>query len=80
MKTLPDDHVLQYYEDLRLLAGKVRDPDGEWWLKLQPGMVLFINNWRVLHGRAAYTGNRVMTGCYVGRADFLSKAKVLGII
>lgn len=80
MRTVPYEDILQLYEDLSLLAGKVRDPNGEWWLKLHPGTVLFINNWRVLHGRAAYTGIRKMTGCYVGRADFLSRAKVLGII
>lgn len=80
MRTLPAEQIHQLYEDIHLLAAKVKDPEGEWWLKLHPGTVLFIDNWRVLHGRASYTGLRKMTGCYVGRADYVSKAKVLGII
>jgi alpha-ketoglutarate-dependent taurine dioxygenase len=80
MRILPAEQIPQLYEDIHLLAAKVKDPEGEWWLKLHPGMVLFIDNWRILHGRASYTGHRTMTGCYIGRADYISKAKVLGII
>jgi alpha-ketoglutarate-dependent taurine dioxygenase len=80
MRTLPAEQIQQLYEDIHLLATKVKDPEGEWWLKLHPGMVLLVDNWRVLHGRASYTGLRKITGCYVGRADYVSKAKVLGII
>lgn len=80
MRILPADQIPQLYEDIHLLAAKVKDPEGEWWLKLHPGTVLFIDNWRVLHGRASYTGHRKMTGCYISRADYMSKAKVLEII
>jgi alpha-ketoglutarate-dependent taurine dioxygenase len=80
MRTLPPDQIPQLYEDIHLLAAKVKDPQGEWWLKLHPGIVLFVDNWRVLHGRASYTGLRKMTGCYIGRSDYISTARVLGII
>jgi len=80
MRTLPSDQIPQLYEDIHLLAATVKDPQGEWWLKLHPGTVLFVDNWRVLHGRASYTGLRKMTGCYVSRSDYISKARVLGII
>jgi alpha-ketoglutarate-dependent taurine dioxygenase len=80
MRILAAEQISQLYEDIRLLAAKVKDPAGEWWLKLHPGMVLFIDNWRVLHGRASYTGLRKMTGCYISRSDYISKAKVLEII
>lgn len=80
MRILAAEQTSELYEDLCLLAAKVKDPEGEWWLKLHPGMVLFIDNWRVLHGRASYTGHRKMTGCYISRSDFISKAKVLEII
>ena len=80
MRTLPPDQIPQLYEDIHLLAATVKDPQGEWWLKLHPGTVLFVDNWRVLHGRASYTGLRKMTGCYVSRSDYISKARILGII
>ncbi|XP_069696640.1 trimethyllysine dioxygenase, mitochondrial [Periplaneta americana] len=80
LRTVPAEEIPQLYEDICLLATKVKDPAGEWWFKLQPGTVLLIDNWRVLHGRGAYTGFRKMTGCYVGRADYMSKARVLGLV
>lgn len=80
MSALPTELVPEYYEALKRFAEAVRKPEAEWWLKLKPGMVIFIDNWRVMHGRASYTGLRKMGGCYVNRSDFLSKARVLGII
>ena len=67
-----------YYEALRVLSKHVEAPESEFWLKLRPGSVLFIDNWRVMHGRSAFTGKRMMTGCYLPRDDWLSKARVLG--
>lgn len=31
------------------------------------------DNWRVLHGRAAFTGKRRMCGGYINRDDWVSK-------
>lgn len=31
------------------------------------------DNWRVLHGRAAFTGKRRMCGGYINRDDFVSR-------
>ena len=44
------------------------------------GTVLFIDNWRVMHGRAAYRGSRTMAGCYVGQDSYTSKARHLGVL
>ena len=46
---------------------------------LEPGWVLIVNNWRVLHGRTAFSGERSVVGCYISRTDFLSAAGVLGM-
>lgn len=80
LKTLPHDQIMQFYSDLRLLAGEIQNPDNEWWFKLKPGTVMIFDNWRILHGRALYTGKRVMSGCYVSRTEFLSTARTMGII
>lgn len=77
---LPQDKVGLFYKSLKCLAEKINDPDGEWWLKLSPGTVAFINNWRLLHGRASYSGFRKMCGCYVAMGELLSKARILKII
>lgn len=49
-------------------------------LRLQPGTVLFVDNWRVGHGRTAFTGRRVMSGCYVARQEWRSAARTRGLL
>lgn len=41
--------------------------------------VLFIDNWRVLHGRESFTGLRQLCGCYLTRDDVLNTARSLGL-
>lgn len=37
--------------------------------------VIFIDNWRVMHGRESFTGLRQLCGCYLTRDDVLSAAR-----
>ncbi|XP_037089830.1 trimethyllysine dioxygenase, mitochondrial-like [Pollicipes pollicipes] len=53
-----------FYRAYQRLAETLLSPRLERRLRLTPGTVLFIDNWRVLHGRAAFTGRRVMCGGY----------------
>eukprot|EP00099_Drosophila_melanogaster_P023187 NP_650886.1 uncharacterized protein Dmel_CG4335 [Drosophila melanogaster] len=78
--TIPQAEMAEFYDSLRQLLLIVRDKQQQWALKLCPGSIVLFDNWRVLHGREAYTGSRTMSGSYVQRTDFLSKARVLGII
>ncbi|XP_017847466.1 trimethyllysine dioxygenase, mitochondrial [Drosophila busckii] len=78
--TLPQREMSQFYASVRQLQQIVREQEQQWFLKLQPGSIVIFDNWRVLHGRNAYTGRRTMSGAYVQRTDFQSKARVLGII
>jgi trimethyllysine dioxygenase len=39
--------------------------------------VLLFDNWRVLHGRAAYQGARRLCGTYLNREDFESRLRLL---
>lgn len=36
-----------------------------------------IDNWRVMHGRSAFTGARRMCGAYVGADDWRSRRSAL---
>lgn len=49
-------------------------------IKLTPGLVIFLDNWRTLHGRSAFTGFRHLCGAYISRSDWLSRARTLGIM
>ncbi|XP_017048842.1 trimethyllysine dioxygenase, mitochondrial [Drosophila ficusphila] len=78
--TIPQSEMGKFYESLRQLLRIVKDDEQQWIVKQSPGSIVLFDNWRVLHGRHAYTGSRTMSGSYIQRTDFLSKARVLGII
>lgn len=80
LDTVPLDKIQQFYEDMHLLGGLIQSKQNEWWFKLNPGTVFIFDNWRVLHGRNKYTGKRVMSGSYVLRTEFMSAARVAGVI
>lgn len=49
--------------------------------RLQPGEGLIVSNHRVMHGRTAFSGGRrEMIGCYIGRDDFDSRLRALGLL
>uniref|UniRef100_A0A1I8P643 Trimethyllysine dioxygenase, mitochondrial n=2 Tax=Stomoxys calcitrans TaxID=35570 RepID=A0A1I8P643_STOCA len=78
--TIPQTEMCGFYESMREFLSIVHEPQHWWQLKMNPGTVVIFDNWRLLHGRCAYTGQRAMTGCFVQRTDFLSKARLAGII
>lgn len=69
---LPAAEMRAFYEAYRALHDKTADRANWRLVPLRPGMALVFDNWRVLHGRMAYTGKRVFCGCYHNREDFES--------
>lgn len=53
-----------WYDAARKWDAILRRKDVECWLQLEPGKVLIFDNWRVLHGRSAFTGIRRICGAY----------------
>ncbi|XP_055389725.1 trimethyllysine dioxygenase, mitochondrial [Condylostylus longicornis] len=72
--------IKPFYKSLKKLAQIVNDEKNILTYKLDPGTIVLFNNWRILHGRKEFSGLRVMTGCYVSRTDFMSKARTLGLV
>ncbi|TWW74971.1 trimethyllysine dioxygenase, mitochondrial [Takifugu flavidus] len=79
INTIPHELVQRWYAAHRQLTTELRRPENELWVKLTPGMVIFIDNWRVMHGREAFTGLRQLCGCYLTRDDVLSVARGFGL-
>ena len=71
----PDD-APRFYKALKSFLRILRASKNEFYFKLTPGKLLVVENTRVLHGRSAFTGNRHVMGCYVGRDEFLSNYRV----
>ncbi|KAM4665147.1 trimethyllysine dioxygenase, mitochondrial [Discoglossus pictus] len=79
INTVPYNIVHRWYSAHRILTNELRRPENELWVKLKPGKVLFVDNWRVLHGRESFTGYRQICGCYLNRDDVLNTARFLGL-
>lgn len=65
--------VERFYEAMRKWNAILTRRDIEYRSQLKPGKTLVFDNWRVLHGRSAFTGERRVCGAYVNRDDFRSK-------
>lgn len=79
LNTIPSDQVQDFYIAYDRLTRIIEDPANEFWIPLTPGRVLFIDNWRVMHGRAEFTGLRTLFGCYLQRDEWISKARVFDL-
>ncbi|KAK2072194.1 hypothetical protein P8C59_006565 [Phyllachora maydis] len=73
----PDISPAEWYDAARKWDAILRRKDMEVWFQLEPGKVLIFDNWRVLHGRSAFTGIRRICGAYINRDDFISSASWL---
>ncbi|XP_066952067.1 trimethyllysine dioxygenase, mitochondrial [Macrobrachium rosenbergii] len=79
LASIPVGKMQEFYLHMRNLGKIVQNSRNEHWLKLQPGTLLLIDNWRVMHGRNKYSGPRVMGGCYLDNDGFTSKARTLEV-
>ncbi|KAL4751864.1 hypothetical protein BDW72DRAFT_172759 [Aspergillus terricola var. indicus] len=66
-----------WYKAAKHFNDIIHREDMEIWTQLQPGTALIFDNWRMLHGRSAFTGKRRMCGGYISNDDFLSRYRVL---
>ncbi|KAI5858523.1 hypothetical protein BZA05DRAFT_381507 [Tricharina praecox] len=66
-----------FYDAARAWNNILKDQANEYREQLQPGRALIFDNWRVLHGRTAFTGKRRMCGAYVNMDDYKSRFRAL---
>ncbi len=74
---LPEPQMSGFYDAYALFHDYIVDQSRWFELALRPGDALIFDNWRLLHGRQAYSGRRVFYGCYHNRDDFLSRRRVI---
>ncbi|RIA86792.1 hypothetical protein C1645_778718 [Glomus cerebriforme] len=73
---LSPEEIESFYDALRKWNKILIDKESEYWVKLEPGRVLIFDNWRVLHGRAEFTGHRRLIGAYLNWDDYRSRLKI----
>ncbi len=74
---LPDAEMTALYLAIAAFDRRANDPALQWRRGLRPGDLLIFDNWRILHARDAYRGERRMAGCYLNREDFESRLRLL---
>ena len=74
---LDEADMVEFYDAIRLFDEIANEPTMQWRHVLQPGEAMLFDNWRVLHGRAAYSGVRRMCGAYLNREDVESRLRQL---
>ena len=73
---LPAPEMEQFYEALRAFEALANDHRLQWRRVNPPGDAMLFDNWRVLHGRTAYTGHRHLCGAYVNHEDYESRLRL----
>ena len=74
MNEFPHEHGVDgFYEAIRRWDEILRRKDSEYWFQLVPGRAVIFDNWRVLHGRNSFVGERRLCGAYISRDAFKSR-------
>ncbi|KAK9465817.1 hypothetical protein V1512DRAFT_264795 [Lipomyces arxii] len=75
----PDTDVLQFYDAIKKWNQILSRPEIAYWFKLKPGRALIFDNWRVMHGRSAFDGERRLCGAYINMDDFDSRMRLTNL-
>lgn len=74
---LPEPAMSELYAALFEFDELAGDPSLRFEVALRPTDMVLFDNWRVLHGRRSFDGERVMAGGYVNREDVESTTRLL---
>ena len=66
----------RFYDALRAFEALANDHRLQWRRRNPPGEAMLFDNWRVLHGRTAYTGHRHLCGAYINHEDYESRLRL----
>lgn len=77
LSNLTLEQVEQYYTALHAWAEIIWDNKHILELKLEPGMTVGFDNWRVLHGRRSFVGMRRLCSAYIGVDYWRSRLRCL---
>tara|TARA_B100000424_G_scaffold210630_1_gene168058 strand:- start:635 stop:1732 length:1098 start_codon:yes stop_codon:yes gene_type:complete len=77
---MSDNKTIKFYEAIREFDLIANHKEYQWRRVLKTGELLIFNNWRILHGRGSFSGDRKMSGCYINKEDFDSSCRIHNII
>ena len=75
---LPEPTMSELFDALHEFDALSNAPELQFEVAMRPGDMVVFDNWRVLHGRRAFDGSRLIAGGYVNREDVESTTRRLG--
>ncbi|KAK5939986.1 hypothetical protein PMZ80_007404 [Knufia obscura] len=69
------ERMIMWYRAARVWQEILASKEFQWEVQLQPGMPVIFDNWRIVHGRRAFEGQRRVCGGYIGMDEFLARAR-----
>ncbi len=73
------EETKSYYRAIKRFSEIIENSENEFWYPLKEGELLFFDNFRVMHGRSEFNGERKLLTAYVPHDDWVSKARILNI-
>jgi alpha-ketoglutarate-dependent taurine dioxygenase len=73
------NEIKQFFKALKKYVEIINLESNQLWLSLDPNQILIFNNFRMLHGRSAFKGNRTLVTTYLPQDEWISKANILGV-
>ncbi len=77
LKVKPNGTIIDIYEAIKTLMEMSRRKELQYEIILEPGTVLIIDNYRLMHARSSFEGKRVLLSTYMDKEDMLSKVKCI---
>ena len=77
MDHLSKNEIVDFYRALKRFIQILDNPENKFWIGLEPDQVLIFDNFRLLHGRSEFKGNRVLITTYISRDEWISRADIL---
>ncbi len=74
---LPEPTMSEVYAALHAFDALANNPELQFEFAMRPGDMVVFDNWRVLHGRRAFQGERHIAGGYINREDVESTTRLM---
>ncbi|KAI8821176.1 uncharacterized protein EV422DRAFT_56770 [Fimicolochytrium jonesii] len=77
LRGVEGDVMAVFYAALQLWTRLLKEDEWQVRIKMPRGRAAIVDNWRVLHGRTAFTGSRALCAAYVNRDDWRSRVRMV---
>ncbi|XP_055850639.1 trimethyllysine dioxygenase, mitochondrial-like [Episyrphus balteatus] len=77
LNILPQDKIANFYHSLEQLMTIIRKNKNQIILTLEPGTMIILDNWRVLHKMCSNLG---IQQCYLSRNDYIGRSRYLELL